>query len=112
MLTEERIKSLLPKILSENDGYASKEIVVKWFERNYNLDAGDKSTSSSRKNEPKFVQRIGNIICHRPKDVDPVIFPEGFGLTCSQRFGCWMFFDPKLEGIYTLLHENRQTRLF
>ena len=80
MLTETMIRRLIPEILANLGGAATKSEIVEYIIDNYQLDAVlDRSMSASR-NEEKFVQRVGNIVSHARKELDYVEFIEGFAL--------------------------------
>lgn len=98
MLKEEEIRLLIPKILREVGGIASKQQIAEYIEQNCDLDADQDSSISNSRNEKKYVQRIGNIISHTKKAGREYIeFAEGFAIVKKKvypRKEMWMFVLP------------------
>jgi hypothetical protein len=98
MLHEKDIKCLLPEILYNIGGIASKQEIVDYLVDNYDLDVLlDKAKSLSR-NEERFVQRVGNIVSHVRQDLkeslDYIEFPEGFAIVKTHPYpnkSEWLF---------------------
>ena len=79
VLTEKRIRELIPDILDKIKSPASKADIVEYIEKHIPLCKEDMEKSKSR-NEPKWYQRVGNIVSHTKSDKVFIEFEEGFFL--------------------------------
>lgn len=81
MLTEKKIREMIPDILKKFGGAATKKEICDYILKHCELDPIDDLAKSNKRNEPKYVQRVGNIVSHaRNKGVSCVAFKEGFEL--------------------------------
>ena len=110
MLKEEEIRLLIPKILQEVGGIASKQQIAEYIEQNCDLDADQDSSISNSRNEKKYVQRIGNIISHTKKTgCEYIEFAEGFAIVKKKvypRKEMWMFVLPDKYRATAVSHEG------
>lgn len=101
MLTEIMIREMIPEILMHFDGMATKKEVCDFIEKTCDLDKEEDLSKSNSRNEPKYVQRVGNIISHaRKKGLGFIQFKEGFEIAKIIESGNntqWVFILPKKE---------------
>lgn len=93
MLSEKQIRKFVPDVLDRHDGVCDKQDIIDYISHDKRdiLDYNDLKPSPSRKNEPMFYQRVGNIISHARKyGLDYVEFDEGFAI-CNKSDNEWLF---------------------
>lgn len=96
MLSEREICGLIPEVLKVLGGKATKKEIIDHIEQHCTLDPKEDLAKSGSRNEPKFYQRVGNIISHTPKVGSYCIeFPEGFllmpNLDSNDKKNKWIF---------------------
>lgn len=80
-LSETTIRWLIPDILNSLGGIATKQEILAYIEDNCVLDPIEDLGKSNSRNEPKFYQRVGNIVSHAAKTGIPYFeHSEGFAL--------------------------------